>query len=57
MRQEIDEEVKVDISSLEYLGILNDLSTAVSRVHMGIVYIASVVFHGFNERTSSPVRW
>ncbi len=47
MRREIDEEVNVDISSLEYLGILNDLSTAVSRVHIGIVYIASVAFHGF----------
>jgi ADP-ribose pyrophosphatase YjhB (NUDIX family) len=44
MRREIDEEVNVDISSLEYLGILNDLSTAVSRVHIGIVYIASVAF-------------
>jgi predicted NUDIX family phosphoesterase len=50
MRREIDEEVNVDISSLEYLGILNDLSTAVSRVHIGIVYIASVAFHGFNEK-------
>ncbi len=47
--REIREEVSVEIHSIEYLGILNDLQTAVSRVHMGIVYLAEVDFNGFNE--------
>jgi len=47
--REIQEEVSVDIHSMDYLGILNDLQTAVSRVHMGVVYLAEVDFNGFNE--------
>ena len=47
--REIREEVSVDIHSMDYLGILNDLQTAVSRVHMGVVYLAEVDFNGFNE--------
>ncbi|MDD4206919.1 MAG: NUDIX domain-containing protein, partial [Mesotoga sp.] len=47
--REIREEVSVNIHSMDYMGILNDLHTAVSRVHMGVVYLAEVDFNGFNE--------
>jgi len=48
-QREIKEEVLVDIHSMNYIGILNDLQTSVSRVHMGVVYVAEVDFNGFNE--------
>jgi predicted NUDIX family phosphoesterase len=50
MEREISEEVDAEVSELEYLGVLNDLSTPVSRVHLGMVYIADTVFCGFNEK-------
>ncbi|HOZ99847.1 NUDIX domain-containing protein [Mesotoga prima] len=49
-QREIREEVSVKIHSMDYLGILNDLQTEVSRVHIGVVYIAEVDFGGFNEK-------
>ncbi|MBN2219233.1 MAG: NUDIX domain-containing protein [Kosmotogaceae bacterium] len=49
-QREIREEVSVKIHSMDYLGILNDLHTAVSRVHIGVVYIAEVDFNGLNEK-------
>jgi predicted NUDIX family phosphoesterase len=49
-QREIREEVSVKIHGMDYLGILNDLQTAVSRVHIGVVYIAEVDFNGFNEK-------
>ena len=49
-QREIREEVSVKIHRMDYLGILNDLQTAVSRVHIGVVYIAEVDFNGFNEK-------
>lgn len=49
MKREINEEIKVELASLEYLGVLNDLATPVSRVHTGVVYIAEGTFYGFEE--------
>ncbi len=49
MEREIREEVNVEVNGMSYLGLLNDLSSPVSRVHVGIVYLAEVKFHGLNE--------
>lgn len=49
MEREIREEVNVEVNRMSYLGLLNDLSSPVSRVHVGIVYLAEVKFHGLNE--------
>lgn len=49
MRREVKEEVEIYIKNIEYLGIINDLSTPVSRVHLGIAYLADVKFFGLNE--------
>jgi len=35
MKREITEEVDVEIHSIDYIGIINDTSTPVSRVHLG----------------------
>jgi predicted NUDIX family phosphoesterase len=40
LRKELEEEVFVDDPyELEFAGILNDESTEVSRVHLGVVYV------------------
>ncbi|MGC9383749.1 MAG: NUDIX domain-containing protein [Kosmotogaceae bacterium] len=49
MQREVKEEVEIVIKSIEYLGLINDLSTPVSRVHLGVAYIADIVFFGLNE--------
>lgn len=49
MEREIREEVKVELIRLSYLGLLNDTSSSVSRVHVGLVYLADVTFLGLNE--------
>lgn len=49
MEREMREEVNVEVNKMSYLGLLNDLSSPVSRVHVGIVYLAEVKFHGLNE--------
>ena len=50
MEREIKEEVDVDIKKLELLGVINDLSSPVSRVHLGILYLAEVSFRGIKEK-------
>ncbi len=50
MRREIIEEVDADVISLKFVGIINDLSTPVSRVHVGYMYIAHVVFRTMREK-------
>ncbi|MCS7175090.1 NUDIX domain-containing protein [Pseudothermotoga sp.] len=49
MEREIHEEVDAKIRKMVYLGLLNDLSSPVSRVHVGIVYLAEVEFRSLNE--------
>ncbi len=44
LRKELEEEVRVEVPyDLEFVGILNDESTEVSRVHLGIVYLLTAV--------------
>lgn len=47
--REFNEEVKAELKSLTYLGVINDLSSPVSRVHLGILYLAEVNFKGLRE--------
>ncbi|WP_448535517.1 NUDIX domain-containing protein [Pseudothermotoga sp.] len=49
MEREIHEEVNVEVLQLSYMGLLNDTSSPVSRVHVGLVYLAEVNFLGLNE--------
>jgi len=50
MRREIHEEVDADVKDLEFVGIINDLSSEVSRVHVGFMYVAQVHFKGVREK-------
>ncbi|WP_245612753.1 NUDIX domain-containing protein [Kosmotoga pacifica] len=50
LQREFREEVDAKLKTLKYLGVINDLTTEVSRVHLGILYIAEVHFNGLNER-------
>uniref|UniRef100_A0A832I6X2 NUDIX domain-containing protein n=1 Tax=Pseudothermotoga hypogea TaxID=57487 RepID=A0A832I6X2_9THEM len=49
MEREMHEEVNVEVLQLSYVGLLNDTSSPVSRVHVGLVYLAEVKFLGLNE--------
>ncbi|KAF2958706.1 hypothetical protein AS159_03250 [Thermotoga sp. Ku-13t] len=49
IEREIHEEVNVELERLSYVGLLNDTSSPVSRVHVGLVYLAEVKFLGLNE--------
>jgi len=49
MEREIHEEVNMEVLQLSYMGLLNDTSSPVSRVHVGLVYLAEVRFLGLNE--------
>ncbi|MEJ5228622.1 MAG: NUDIX hydrolase [Pseudothermotoga sp.] len=49
MQREIDEEVKVQLLDLKYIGLINDTASSVSRVHVGLLYLAKVIFYGLNE--------
>jgi predicted NUDIX family phosphoesterase len=57
MKREIDEEVKVDLLDLQYIGLINDLQSPVSRVHVGVAYIATATFHGLNEPDMFEYWW
>jgi predicted NUDIX family phosphoesterase len=39
MRRELTEEIKVDEESCRLVGVINDNSTPVARVHVGFVYV------------------
>ncbi|MGC8955011.1 MAG: DNA mismatch repair protein MutT [Fervidobacterium sp.] len=47
--RELNEEVKVDVKSLKYVGLINEVENSVSRVHVGVLYIAYVVYYGITE--------
>ncbi|MGJ8454277.1 NUDIX domain-containing protein [Pseudothermotoga sp. U03pept] len=49
MTREINEEVKVQLLDLKYIGLINDTASSVSRVHVGLLYLATVIFYGLNE--------
>ncbi len=57
MEREINEEVRVRILNLSYLGLINDLSSPVSRVHVGIAFVADVIFEGLNEPDMFTYTW
>jgi predicted NUDIX family phosphoesterase len=39
MRRELNEEIKVEEASCQLVGVINDNSTPVARVHVGFVYV------------------
>ncbi|MFW6119670.1 MAG: hypothetical protein ACOC80_02045 [Petrotogales bacterium] len=49
MYREIKEEVDIELKCINYMGLINDQSSSVSRVHLGVVYLADVNFFGLNE--------
>lgn len=64
MIREINEEVDVEIKDLKYIGVINMVDTPVSRVHVGICYIADVKYNGLREKdkfieifTSEPSKY
>lgn len=57
MEREINEEVEVKIKDLKYIGLINELSTEVSRVHLGIAYVAEVEFFGLGEKDMFEIQW
>ena len=50
LKREFNEEVDAVLESLEYLGLINDLKTPVSRVHVGLLYLARGRFLGVREK-------
>lgn len=57
MQREINEEVKVKIMDLQYIGLINDVASSVSRVHVGLLYTAQVLFEGLNEPDMFDYTW
>ncbi|MFN4191071.1 MAG: NUDIX domain-containing protein [Pseudothermotoga sp.] len=57
MHREINEEVKVEVMNLQYIGLINDMASPVSRVHVGLLYVAQVVFGGLNEPDMFDYAW
>lgn len=57
MHREINEEVKVKIIDLQYIGLINDIASPVSRVHVGLLYVAQVIFDGLNEPDMFDYTW
>lgn len=49
LKRELQEEVVVELLSLEYRGLINETENPVSRVHLGVLYIAQVHYHGLAE--------
>ncbi len=50
LNREINEEIDVDIHRLKFIGLINDLSKEVSRVHIGFFYIAEAKVKGIREK-------
>ncbi len=48
--REIEEEVDADILDLKFVGLINDLSKEVSRVHIGFFYVAEAKVNGIREK-------
>ena len=43
--RELNEEVHADVLDLEYVGLINETENPVSRVHLGVLYIAHVRYY------------
>jgi len=48
--RELREEVDVEVRALRYVGLINEIENPVSRVHVGILYIADVNYKGIAEK-------
>lgn len=58
LNREINEELKVDkLNKLEYVGLIYDNSNAVSRVHMGVLFLAKVDNAEINEEENFESEW
>lgn len=58
MKREIEEEVNVSMKSEpEFLGVIDDDSTDVGKVHLGLAYKVKVEFHGINEKDKFDYSW
>lgn len=55
--REINEEVEANVLDIEYLGIINDMSSEVSRVHLGVLYVAEIEFMRLNEPDLFEMTW
>lgn len=50
--RELNEEVHADVLDLEYVGLINETENPVSRVHLGVLYVAHVRYHGIAEEAN-----
>ncbi len=50
LTREVNEEIDADIHSLKFIGLINDLSREVSRVHIGFFYVAKAKIMGIREK-------
>lgn len=57
MERELREEVEAEIKSLRYIGVINEVNSPVSRVHIGLAYVAEVDFKGLNEPDLFEIEW
>ncbi len=58
LNREINEELIVHkLNKLEYIGIIYDNSNPVSRVHMGILFLAKVTDADINEEENFESEW
>ncbi len=62
--RELKEEVNVEVFGIDYIGLINVVDNEVSRVHIGVLYIAHVEYHGIAEkdkfeeiRTTEPSKY
>ncbi len=62
--RELREEVNVEVFGIDYIGLINVIDNEVSRVHVGVLYIANVEYHGLAEpdkfvevRTKEPAKY
>ncbi len=47
--RELREEVNASVENIEYVGLINEIENPVSRVHVGVLYIAHVKYLGLAE--------
>ena len=65
LTREINEEVDIIPGNISFVGIINDNSSEVSRVHLGLLFIQDVIeYRGINEkenfveiRTKNPMEY
>lgn len=55
--REFEEEVDADVLDERYLGIINDTSTEVGRVHLGIAYLLKLDFRKIREEDQMESWW